>query len=331
MKLTLYCSDGIIRNDDIDPPKQPAFYKDSNGFWHTTVLGTEVDLESLCIKVHEAIRMAVYSRQEFEDSRLIVESPFIYDAGIDAELKISKDSFEKIVEANDASKNELHQALYWQDYTFLLSNVQSGISEILAATGAFYQAFCEYKFVGIPESERNGVRRTDSPETRFATLMLHIVFVRMHSVLDYLVKLSLEVDRSVVDFAKYPKLIGKNAQFGDRKKISINKVAGTVFEDCVFIRTIETIRNRIIHDGHLSPNQWIYENWDGGKITEKFILIPDMRVNPGAFDSSGNRKSFYGEDNKINELLPGMLNEFYARTEVTLSRLHDHLTAKSRW
>lgn len=299
-----YCVDGT--NQDELPPtaNKFAFYRDAVGQWHMTGLDNAAATDSICIPVHDAIRKAVYTRQEYEDSKGILESPFIYDAGIDAEMKISKDGFEKILAANSLAIRELHQALYWQDYAFLLSNVQSGLSEIISTAGAFYESFCSYEFVGVPKADRNGVRRTDSPETRFATLLLHFVFVRMHSVLDYLVKLTFEVDRQGVNFDIYPKLRGLNSQFGDRKKISINKAVGTVFEDCVFIRIIESIRTRIIHDGHLSPNQWIYEVWDGEHISERYILFPDMKGNPGSFDSSGNRRSFYGDDTKINMILP---------------------------
>lgn len=296
-----------------------------------TTLDSLAVMDGICVPLHEAIRMAIYTRQEYEDSRHLIQNPFIYDAGMDAELKISKAQFEAVLAEAKASKRELHQGLYWQDYAFLLSNVQSGLSEVVFTAGEFYRAFCEYRFDNIPKHERVGIRRTDSPETRFATLLLHLIFVRMHSVLDYMVKLSFEVDRRGVNYDIYPRLAGRNAQFGDRKKISINKLAGTVFEDCVFMRTIETIRTRIIHDGHLSPNQWIYEVWDGTKIIQRYILFPDMKTNPGSFDSSGNRRSFYGEDTKVNEMLPGMIAEFFERTTVTLSALRDKLLKRRRW
>lgn len=332
MKQIIYYSvDGTTQEEILPSHDKVAFYRDAVGHWHMTGFDSVAATDSICVPVHDAIRMAVYTRQEYEDSRSIVESPFVYDAGIDAEMKISKDEFERILARNSAARRELHQALYWQDYSFLLSNVQSGLSEIVSTAGEFYKSFCSYSFEGIPEKDRNGVRRTDSPETRFATLLLHIIFVRMHSVLDYLVKLSLEVERQGVNFDIYPKLRGINSQFGDRKKIGINRAVGTVFEDCVFNRTIESIRTRIIHDGHLSPNQWIYEVWDGEYISERYILFPDMKGNPGSFDSSGNRRSFYGDDTKINMILPEIIREFYARTTLTLSMLRDKLIENQRW
>ena len=64
--------------------------------------------------------------------------------------------------------------------------------------------------------------------------------------------------------------------------------------------------------------------WDGEKISERYILFPDMKGNPGSFDSSGNRRSFYGDDTKINAILPEIIREFYTRTTLTLSMLRDN-------
>jgi hypothetical protein len=71
--------------------------------------------------------------------------------------------------------------------------------------------------------------------------------------------------------------------------------------------------------------------WDGEKISERYILFPDMKGNPGSFDSSGNRRSFYGDDTKINAILPEIIREFYTRTTLTLSMLRDKLLEKRRW
>lgn len=331
MSILYYYTDGNSASDGIARPKKDAFYKDSVGSWHMTGIDSGAVIDSACIPLYEEIRMVVYSRQEFNDDRRFIESPFIYDAGIDADAKISKTIFEKILAANSGSKKELHRALYWQDYSFLVSNVQSGLGEIISIAGEFYKSLCEYNSIYIPEENYTGIRRSDSSETRFSTLLLHMVFVRMHSVLDYLVKLSFEVDRDDIDYGSYPKLRGKNAQFGNCKKTSIYKVEGTVFEECEFIRKIETIRARIIHDGHLSPSQWIYEVWENSKIVERYILFPDMKINPGSFDSSVNRNSFYGDDSKFNEMLPDIIREFYMRTTLTLAIMKQKLKEKRRW
>lgn len=329
MNILFYCTDGT-KSSGLTQPKKDAFYKDSVGSWHMTGIDSGAIIDSACIPLYDEIRMVVYSRQEF-DENIFVQSQFIYDAGIDAEAQISKAQFEKIILALSGRKKELHQALYWQDYSFLVSNVQTVLGEIISIAGEFYKSFCEYDSIYIPEENFTGIRRADSPETRFSTLLMHMVFVRMHSVLDYLVKLAFEVDRESIDYENYPKLRGKNAQFGDCKKTSIFNIKGTVFEECEFIRKIETIRTRIIHDGHLSPNQWIYEVWENSVIIERYILFPDMNINPGSFDSSINRRSFYGGENKFNEMLPGIIKEFYARTNLTLLLIKGRLAERRRW
>ena len=137
--IKYYCVDGTTQDAIPLTPNKAAFYRDAVGHWHMTGLDDVAATDSICVPVHEAIRMAVYTRQEYEDSKRILESSFIYDAEIDAEMKISKDDCEKALAANSLAKRELHQALYWQDYAFLLSNVQSGLSEIISTAGAFYE------------------------------------------------------------------------------------------------------------------------------------------------------------------------------------------------
>ncbi|MGB1215667.1 MAG: hypothetical protein ACPG4X_20015, partial [Pikeienuella sp.] len=252
-------------------------------------------------------------------------------AGIDPESLFTKQAFENMLSNSSLDNEALNRCLYWQDFSFLVSNIQSGISEVVSAAGEFIKIMCQYEFENIPDGMKFGVRRSESAETRMATLLMHMVFVRMYSVFDYAVKLALEVERDYVSFDRYPKLIGLNSQFKNKRKISFNGKVGTLFEDCEFIRKISAIRNRIIHDGHLSPNQWLYERYQGGKVVEKFILFPDMELNPGSFDRCVNRSSFFGGETKVNLELPNLIAEFLNRTIFTLSELNNALTEKRSW
>ena len=73
----------------------------------------------------------------------------------------------------------------------------------------------------------------------------------MHSLLDYTVKMAFEAEHLRQDFSRYPKLSCGSLQYGDRKRVSFNGKAGTVFEPCEFMTMIETLRNHVIHDGLL--------------------------------------------------------------------------------
>ena len=331
MRVTFYRADGLIHTSTTELPRVPAYYKDSTGHWRITSYDVTQTQDFACVPLHDAIKKSIMTSQEFEDTHSFVQSPFIYEAGLDPDSKLGKKDFERFLASIGLAGPSLHKCLYWQDFSFLVNNIQSGLSEIVSAAGEFQKLVCEHEFTSLPDEVKVGVRRTDSPTTRLATLLLHTVFVRMHSVLDYAVKLALEVERESVDFNRYPKLIGLNEQYKRKSRLSINGKLGTLFEDCTFIRKVAAIRNRIIHDGHLSPNQWLYERYSDGAIAERFILFPDMQANPGAFDRSGNRSSFYGSETKINLELPGLIEEFMDRTITTMSELIRTLRTKQVW
>jgi hypothetical protein len=134
------------------------------------------------------------------------------------------------------------------------------------------------------------------------------VFIRMHSLLDYTVKLAIEAEGLPQEFAKYPNMRSLNEQFGSRKKISFNKSAGTLFEECEFITTIETLRNHLIHDGLLDDMPKAYERIKQSAAVERFVLFPDMTQ--GRFDRYGNRNLFFSREDKINGRLPEIFTEF---------------------
>ncbi len=127
------------------------------------------------------------------------------------------------------------------------------------------------------------------------------------------------MDKLQSEFTKYPKLASANILFGDRKKLSLNKAAGTVFEASDLITTVETLRNHIIHDGLLDDMPKAYENIQGGVAVERFLLMPDMTA--GRFDRFNNRNLFFGQEDKINLRLPALIDTFQTRMEATVEAL----------
>lgn len=330
MKISYYRADGL-KDVGAEPKEVPAFYEITSGQWQLTSYDFTSKTDSVCIPVHEAIKRALFTAKEFERAAPFVQNSFIYEAGIDPESTCSKVDFEKAL-ANVGEDNDLlNKALYWQDFCFLLSNIQTVQMEIISTAGEFYRLLSEYEFSGLPKEMRTSVRRSDTPETRMATLLLCMIFIRMHSILDFLVKLAREAERPMPTFLKYPRLKGANDQFGDRKRLKMNKLSGSLFEECNLVRTIESVRNRVIHNGHLSPNQWIYERYCKGETAERFILFPDMVATAGIFDKSGSRTSFYSRENKINLQLPGIIAEFFDRCTCTLQGIETILEARKRW
>jgi hypothetical protein len=106
----------------------------------------------------------------------------------------------------------------------------------------------------------------------------------------------------------------------------MNERAGTLFVKDELIWTICSIRDRIVHDGHLDVSARLYESFKRHRLVERFVLIPDMAE--GRFEVFKNRSNFYGRDHKINHDLPRIYDDFFQRMLNTVGALHDLYASK---
>ena len=208
----------------------------------------------------------------------------------------------------------------------LILSIQECTKEVDQILGEFYLTFNTEGFFYPPMKHEDGIRYSSSPVTTKLFAFLGFLFIRLHSLLDYTVKVSFEAENLRQDFSRYPKLSSKNLQYGDRKKVKFNEQTGTLFEVSDFMTTVETLRNHLIHDGLLDEMPKAYENIKDGIAVEKFILFPDMTE--GRFDSFVNRKLFFGKGDKINLRLPDFLGAFQSRQVETLSHVLTYLDQK---
>lgn len=146
-------------------------------------------------------------------------------------------------------------------------------------------------------------------------------------MLDYTTKLAFEVDHLRDSFETYPKLSSSNIQFSDKSRISINNMAGTVFETNKLITEIEVFRNLIIHNGLLDDLPKAYKVVKDGVDIEKFILMPDRSEN-GHLEKYKNRNLFYSKEDKINLRLTGLISDFQIKMAKTLADINQILVDK---
>ncbi len=62
--------------------------------------------------------------------------------------------------------------------------------------------------------------------------------------------------------------------FGDRKKLKISALAGSLFEPCEEVCEVELLRNLLIHDWLLDDMLKAYEVIKDGVAVERFVLMP---------------------------------------------------------
>lgn len=314
---------GIATHDIVS---DVCFFKDIQGYWRQHNQSMDLDFDELCRKTHGAIRESIVNDIEIgiATGRFTKE---VYIAGIEPESRMDSGEFNRLV--SQSSNDELlNRMLYLMDVQSLLSNIQITSSQIFQNMGQFYGMLNDGAFYSYSEGEKFGLRSSMSGETRLLHSYIENIFVRMRSILDYCVKLACEVERGEVKYNQYPRLIGKSKQYKDRKKLRMGKIEKTVFIEDEKIRTISSIRDRIIHDGHFDTSTRVYENFKNGALVERFIFVPDMFE--GHFERFRNRHSFYSRDNKINLTLPSEVSEFYSRLYHTVDVIKIEYEKKKR-
>lgn len=314
MPDTIYLNLNGIPSEQPRQDGTPFLWFDVQGVWRLSHGDLSYEVEYVCVQLHEALRRAIMQDAPY-NGLLPVLPQFAYLSGLNSESTLSKVDFEKFVRLT-ADFPEINRFLFLYDAQKLVSAIQECTKELIQVVGEFYRTLNTEPLFYPPIRQDDGIRYNTSPTVTKIFALLTFVFVRMHSLLDYTVKLALEAEGLPKDFSKYPKMRSSNEQFGSRKKVSLNKLPGSLFEDCEFITWIETLRNHLIHDGLLDDMPKAYEQIENGAAVEKFLLFPDMTG--GRFDRYGNRSLFFSREDKINLRLPEILKEFQERLKVTL-------------
>jgi hypothetical protein len=123
----------------------------------------------------------------------------------------------------------------------------------------------------------------------------------------------------VSDFTEYPKLKSLNKTYGDHKRLLHTIKKDTIFEQSETVKTIITIRNEIVHNSSIDNPPKVYQVFKDKRLIEKYILLPDLKN--GSLLAFNNRKHFFDNDIKINEILPDLIKEFWTRIKTTLEIL----------
>lgn len=316
-----------IPTDAPNNPDQIYFLREPMGTWVPLRGDLLYDIERECVQIHEDLAAFIFGDPTRYYKFLEVCPPFVYEAGMNSESRISKEQLERLL--GKLGSEDINKALYLFDCRKLVSGIQECSKEVIQLQGEFYRTFNLDEFFLMPSgAKEDGVRWMTSSVVTNLHATLGFIYIRLHSLLDYITKLGVEIEKIRTDFSVYPRLASKNVQFGNRKQLSIEGAKDTLFEDCLLIREIESVRNHVIHDGLIDDIPKAYQVTENGQVTEKFILFPD-RCTEGRFVSFKNRSLFYSRDEKINLRLPHVVSEFQRREMVTLQMLLKILQQKT--
>jgi hypothetical protein len=321
--LTLH---GVPREDQ-PPAGEPAFLLDPQGAWRPLHGDLLNEIEGVCVELHDGFAAALFGALNAYHALLPRIPPFIWEAGLNSESPLTREDFERAL-GDFRQTPDLNRLLYLYDCRKLVSGIQECTKETCFLVGEFYRSLNLDELFYPPIPEPDGLRWLTSPVVTRLTATLQVIYVRLHSLLDYTTKLVFEIEHLRDDFSAYPKLACSNIQFGDRRRTGWGEPPGTLFEPGEPVSEIELVRNLVIHDGLLDEMPKVYKLIRDGRVIEKYILMPDRA---GArFERYKNRFLFYGGEDKINLRLPTLLAAFQRKQLVTLRRAVDRLNEAGR-
>lgn len=310
-----------------DGDSEGGFLKDPMGSWRPLAGDGLDDVEAECLLLHDELAASIFGSLAYYYSLLPLAPSFLAVSGLNSEAPLSRDQFEQLL-IQCAAQPELNRFLYLYDVRSLVTAVQECTKEVSQLTGEFYRILNLEPFFVPGVTVPDGLRWSTSPTVTTLNSILGFLFIRMHSLLDYIAKLAREIDRLRSDFTSYPKLSSANFLFGQHRQLKIGKLEGSLFEPCEEVAEVELVRNLLIHDGLLDDMPKAYEVIEKGVTIERFILFPDRK--DGKLERYKNRHRFYGREDKINLRLAGLVKRFQQRQVVTLRALKGRLVGQRR-
>jgi len=301
-----------------------GFFLDPMGSWRSLSGDGLFEVESQCVVIHDELAAKIFGSISYYYSILPMAPTFVVEAGLNSESPIGRNEFEKLL-LTFAKLPELNRFLYLYDCRILVSAIQECTKEVSQLTGEFYRILNLEPFFTPGIRLDDGLRWSTSPSVTNLNAILGFLFIRMHSLLDYLAKLAMETENLRADFSNYPKLASSKFLFGQRNRLVLNDRRGSLFESCEEVQEVESVRNLLIHDGLLDDMPKAYEVIQNGVAIERFILMPD-RTN-GQFERYKNRRLFYGREDKINLRLASLVRAFQLREVETLKGIRENIAS----
>lgn len=276
-------------------------------------------IDSLCANLYDLFIGKIFADRQLYYSKISLVPLWISEGGIGPELKISKEQFEKFV--SSVEKDELsNKFLYYFDCSNLISTLQNSVVESNYLLAHFYEVFNENDF-SFQNSTilSNGVQFVAGITVTKIFSILNYIFINLNSQLDFISKICYEYEKMESNFKTYPKLKSSTILYGNHKKLSFANQKDSVFENCASIRKILTIRSELVHNASIEGLPKVYQVIKDGHVVEKFILFPDFK--DGNLKTYKNRRRFFDDDHKLNELLPELLVEYWSRLKNTLESI----------
>ena len=352
MFMIHYSEKGIPINIPIDESFYITKYNNSNGVSSCTFKGDSIfyEIDDICVGLYDTVLKCIFDEVLYYQYSPL-EPLWYRQSGIDSESVISKTFYEQYVqEALNGNFNldgisqtmdlilqklkPVSRYIYLYDLHALIGYVQNSVISIMQNVKDFYTMLAEYEDMNIDvwrKEIENDLSRFDE-KYYFASggecvkifNSLSGIVISLCSTFDLLSKLTYEVEHLPQNFGnKLEKFKCNNIIFTyerNNRVFGTMDITDTIFETNKNIKLISDLRNELIHNSSWQNVNKIYFHYNQNKLIEKFILIPDFD-SEGNIVRSGNRNHFFSQENKINELLPKILDDIMLRIYNTLRKI----------
>ena len=278
-----------------------------------------MNLNMLEVELHDVITKNVFKDIDYY-SIVSLFPLWTRNDGHSQEGCFSKEKFESLLSNNN---NKLtHKVLYYHDCEMLMSSFQNKKSVLARLINRVYEILTPHLSRNIKEYD--DVAYGVGSQGIDVYTYLNSLIITLASSFDLITKVAYELqEMQNVDYVLYPNMKSANITYGKRKWLNeYLKVDHTLFakEEAVYIRTIQSLRDEIIHNGSLDFHYALYHGLINGNI-EHWIFFPDLNES-GTLKNIKARKKFYSDcNNTFNVVLPPLLLDVIGCLEKTIQLL----------
>lgn len=278
------------------------------------------DLDSELVILYDKLRDLLFEDVDKYYSELDLMPVFVQDAGYDSDCALDKDMFLKLVNEYKDKVPDLYKHLYLVDIQFLIATIQNLLEGMDYSFTNFFVEISNIELENFLTDKTDAVLMINSQDSRYISALLESYFTKAYSILDILTKICYEFENKYYGFENYKKTKSANILWGDRKHLLIKDAADTVFIRSDTIKLIESLRNEVVHNGSLEQNPKVYISYKNNEIVEKFMLLPDYT--DGNLVTVKNRKHFFSNGNKVNDILPKLHIDYLQEILATIKYLN---------
>lgn len=305
--MKTFFQDGISKEVNYFLGEQPLFYiqkLEGNPSEKYVYPGDSIkyELDNELVALYDKLRDLFFPDVDQYYSEAYLMPDYVQNAGQNSDCDMSSEIFQKILQMDSFQKApNIYRHLYLVDCQYLVGTIQN---QIIGMEDAFINYYLRISFVepNIVPEKPNVTFLNISPEVIGISALLENYFIKAYSILDMLCKIAYEMESPQDTFDTYKKTKSANTLWGARTRLRINNTPDTVFEKSDLIATIESIRNEVVHNGAWELNPKLFTRFENGEIVERFMLFPDLCE--GRLATVKNRKHFFGNGIKVNEVFP---------------------------